>query len=67
MLEERVREEVERLSRHLAPYKRPGRIVLRFDEFPRKLQSMRDINFQTIIEEETSNRRRENYGSVYNF
>ena len=49
MLEERVREEVERLSRHLAPYKCPGRIVLRFDEFPRKLQSMRDINFQTII------------------
>ena len=35
VLEDRVREEVERLSRRLAPYKRPARLVLRFDEFPR--------------------------------
>ena len=35
VLEESVREEVERLSRRLAPYKRPARFVLRFDELPR--------------------------------
>ncbi len=35
VLEEKVREEVERLSRHLAPYKRPAQIVLRFDELPK--------------------------------
>ena len=39
MLEERVREVVEHLSRRLFPYKRPARIVLRFDEFPRTAKS----------------------------
>ena len=34
-LEEAVRQEVERLSRRLAPYKRPARTILRLDDLPR--------------------------------
>jgi len=35
LIEEKVHDEIQRLAQDLAPYKRPSKIVLRFEEFPK--------------------------------